>query len=39
MFMEKGRVVCDDSPQAAAQRREPRITEFLKDVNLVPVSA
>lgn len=33
VFMEKGRVVCDDSPQVLRQGLHPRITNFLKDVN------
>ncbi|SQC90721.1 Glutamine transport ATP-binding protein GlnQ [Cedecea neteri] len=39
VFMEKGRVVCDDSPQALRSGENPRITEFLKDVNLAPAAA
>ncbi|MFF7710783.1 ABC transporter permease subunit [Pseudomonas sp. NPDC007930] len=34
VFMEKGRVVCDDSPQALRSGRHPRVEAFLKDVSL-----
>lgn len=34
VFMEKGRVVCDDSPQALRDGLHPRVEAFLKDVSL-----
>jgi polar amino acid transport system permease protein len=34
VFMEKGRVVCDDSPQALRGGHNPRVEAFLKDVSL-----
>ncbi len=34
VFMEKGRVVCDDSPQALRSGHNPRVEAFLKDVSL-----
>ena len=34
VFMEKGRVVCDDSPQALRCGHNPRVEAFLKDVSL-----
>jgi len=37
VFMEKGRVVCDAPPQVLRSGQNPRIAEFLKDVNLAPV--
>jgi polar amino acid transport system permease protein len=34
VFMEQGRVVCDDSPQVLREGRNPRVEAFLKDVSL-----
>ncbi len=34
IFMEKGRVVCDDTPQRLRDGRHPRVEAFLKDVSL-----
>jgi len=34
VFMEKGRVVCDDAPQALRDGQHPRVEAFLKDVSL-----
>ena len=34
VFMEKGRVVCDDTPQAMRSGHHPRVEAFLKDVSL-----
>ena len=34
VFMEKGRVVCDDNPQALRNGQHPRVEAFLKDVSL-----
>ncbi|MDQ1212603.1 amino acid ABC transporter permease/ATP-binding protein [Pantoea anthophila] len=34
IFMEKGRVVCDDAPQAMRSGEHPRVEAFLKDVSL-----
>lgn len=34
VFMEKGRVVCDDAPQVLRNGQYPRIEAFLKDVSL-----
>ena len=34
VFMEKGRVVCDDAPQAMRSGQHPRVEAFLKDVSL-----
>ncbi|PLR51730.1 amino acid ABC transporter permease/ATP-binding protein [Chimaeribacter arupi] len=34
VFMEKGRVVCDDAPQALRSGKHPRVDAFLKDVSL-----
>lgn len=34
IFMEKGRVVCDDTPQAMRDGHHPRVEAFLKDVSL-----
>ena len=34
VFMEKGRVVCDDTPQAMRDGDHPRVDAFLKDVSL-----
>ncbi len=34
VFMEKGRVVCDDHPQALRNGQHPRVEAFLKDVSL-----
>lgn len=34
VFMEQGRVVCDDSPQVLREGNNPRIESFLKDVSL-----
>ncbi|WP_416261358.1 amino acid ABC transporter permease/ATP-binding protein [Gibbsiella quercinecans] len=34
VFMEKGRVVCDEAPQALRDGRHPRVEAFLKDVSL-----
>jgi len=34
VFMEKGRVVCDDLPQKLRGGNNPRVVEFLKDVSL-----
>lgn len=34
VFMEKGRVVCDDTPQALRSGQHPRVEAFLKDVSL-----
>ena len=34
VFMEKGRVVCDDTPQAMRSGQHPRVEAFLKDVSL-----
>ena len=36
VFMEKGRVVCDDTPQALRNGDHPRVNAFLKDVDLAP---
>lgn len=33
VFMEKGRIVCDDSPNALRAGQHPRIMQFLKDVS------
>lgn len=33
VFMEKGRVVCDDSPQVLRDGHNPRVDAFLKDVS------
>jgi His/Glu/Gln/Arg/opine family amino acid ABC transporter permease subunit len=35
VFMEKGRVVCDDEPEVLRKGRHPRVEAFLKDVSLV----
>ncbi|WP_213881072.1 amino acid ABC transporter permease/ATP-binding protein [Pseudomonas sp. dw_358] len=34
VFMEKGRVVCDDKPQVLRSGHNPRVEAFLKDVQL-----
>lgn len=34
VFMEKGRVVCDDHPQTLRSGKHPRVEAFLKDVSL-----
>ncbi|WP_341964223.1 amino acid ABC transporter permease/ATP-binding protein [Pseudomonas sp. RC10] len=34
VFMEKGRVVCDDEPQVLRNGHNPRVDAFLKDVSL-----
>jgi polar amino acid transport system permease protein len=34
VFMEKGRVVCDDKPQVLRSGNNPRVEAFLKDVSL-----
>lgn len=34
VFMEKGRVVCDDAPQVLRDGHNPRVDAFLKDVSL-----
>jgi polar amino acid transport system permease protein len=34
VFMEKGRVVCDDSPEQLKTRENPRVDAFLKNVSL-----
>lgn len=34
VFMEKGRVVCDDTPAVLRSGQNPRVDAFLKDVNL-----
>ncbi|AXH58494.1 amino acid ABC transporter permease/ATP-binding protein [Pseudomonas ficuserectae] len=34
VFMEKGRVICDDKPQALRDGQHPRVEAFLKDVSL-----
>lgn len=34
VFMEKGRVVCDDTPGAMRGGQHPRVEAFLKDVSL-----
>lgn len=34
VFMEKGRVVCDDKPQVLRSGLNPRVEAFLKDVSL-----
>ncbi|WP_145002364.1 amino acid ABC transporter permease/ATP-binding protein [Pseudomonas oryzihabitans] len=34
VFMEKGRVVCDDAPQVLRNGQHPRVEAFLKDVSL-----
>jgi polar amino acid transport system permease protein len=34
IFMEKGRVVCDDPPQVLRGGHNPRVEAFLKDVSL-----
>ena len=34
VFMEQGRVVCDDAPQVLREGRNPRVEAFLKDVSL-----
>ena len=34
VFMEQGRVVCDDSPEVLRQGHNPRVETFLKDVSL-----
>ncbi|WPP01921.1 amino acid ABC transporter permease/ATP-binding protein [Pseudomonas sp. HR96] len=34
VFMEKGRVVCDDKPQLLRNGQNPRVESFLKDVSL-----
>ena len=34
VFMEKGRVVCDDTPLALRSGENPRVEAFLKDVSL-----
>lgn len=35
VFMEKGRVVCNDTPEAMRNGQHPRVEAFLKDVSLV----
>ncbi|MDO6682367.1 amino acid ABC transporter permease/ATP-binding protein [Oceanobacter sp. 5_MG-2023] len=34
VFMEKGRVVCDDTPEVLRSGQNPRVDAFLKDVSL-----
>ncbi|WP_413691805.1 hypothetical protein [Psychromonas sp. KJ10-2] len=34
VFMEQGRVVCDDAPQVLRDGNNPRVDAFLKDVSL-----
>jgi len=34
VFMEKGRVICDDKPQVLRSGLNPRVEAFLKDVSL-----
>lgn len=34
VFMEKGRVVCEDTPGALRSGHNPRVEAFLKDVSL-----
>jgi len=34
VFMEQGRVVCDDAPQILRDGKHPRVEAFLKDVSL-----
>ncbi|CAG9297244.1 amino acid ABC transporter membrane protein (PAAT family) /amino acid ABC transporter ATP-binding protein (PAAT family) [Celerinatantimonas diazotrophica] len=34
IFMEQGRVICDDTPQVLRNGDSTRVTTFLKDVNL-----
>ena len=34
VFMEKGRVVCDDKPHVLRSGQNPRVESFLKDVSL-----
>lgn len=34
VFMEKGRVVCDEAPQVLRDGQHPRVEAFLKDVSL-----
>ena len=34
VFMEKGRVVCDDTPEFLRSGQNPRVEAFLKDVSL-----
>ncbi|WP_434776536.1 amino acid ABC transporter permease/ATP-binding protein [Pseudomonas oryzihabitans] len=34
VFMEKGRVVCDDAPEVLRNGQHPRVEAFLKDVSL-----
>lgn len=34
VFMEQGRVVCDDAPQVLRDGHNPRVEAFLKDVSL-----
>ncbi|MCY0386690.1 amino acid ABC transporter permease/ATP-binding protein [Robbsia sp. Bb-Pol-6] len=34
VFMEKGRVVCDDTPRMLRSGRHPRVEAFLKDVSM-----
>ena len=34
VFMEQGRVVCDDAPQILRDGEHPRVEKFLKDVSL-----
>nr|WP_320136614.1 amino acid ABC transporter permease/ATP-binding protein [uncultured Amphritea sp.] len=34
VFMEQGRVVCDDAPQVLREGHNPRVEAFLKDVSL-----
>ncbi|WP_372881767.1 amino acid ABC transporter ATP-binding protein [Psychromonas sp.] len=34
VFMEQGRVVCDDAPQVLRDGKHPRVEAFLKDVSL-----
>jgi len=34
VFMEKGRVVCDDAPAVLRNGQHPRVEAFLKDVSL-----
>ncbi|MBV4367173.1 amino acid ABC transporter permease/ATP-binding protein [Erwinia sp. BNK-24-b] len=36
VFMEKGRVVCDDAPDALRGGDHPRVSAFLKDVHFSP---
>ena len=33
LFMEQGRIVCDDSPEALRKGDNPRIMQFLKDIS------